>query len=78
MSFQGFRGCSSAGPSPALRTLIPLEDMAAGPGFPFDSPPAITVERDVFPTGKGFDLTGDVDSCDLASTSGELDAINGR
>jgi len=28
----------------------------------------------VFPAGKGFDLAGDVDSCHLASTSGELDA----
>ena len=63
LSLLSFRGCSSAGLSPALRTLIPLEDVPAGPGPPFDSSPAITVERDVFPAGKGFDLAGDVDSC---------------
>src|SRR5258707_8555508 len=76
MSFQGFRGGSSAGLPPELLTFIPLEDVAAGPGFPFDSSPAITVERDVFPAGKGFDLAGDVDSCHLTATSGEKDGIN--
>src|SRR5690349_22307517 len=63
LSFHGFRGCSSAGLSPALRTLIPLEDVPTGPGSPFDSSPSITVERDVFPAGIGLDLAGDVDSC---------------
>jgi hypothetical protein len=53
----------SAGLSPASRTLIPLEDVPADTGALFDSSPAITVERDVFPAGKGFDLAGDVDSC---------------
>src|SRR5712692_2845135 len=47
----------------SIRRFIPLEDVPAGPGPPFDSSPAITVERDVFPAGKGFDLAGDVDSC---------------
>jgi len=39
--------------------------------------PVLTVLAEppnVFPAGKGFDLAGDVDSCHLASTSGELDA----
>jgi hypothetical protein len=63
LCFQGFCRGNSASLSFALRTLVPFDDVAAGSGTPFNSSPAITVERNVFPTGKGFDLAGDVDSC---------------
>jgi len=74
LGFQGFCGSRSACLSPALGTLIPLEDVPAGSGPPFDSSRPSRSSETFFQPVRVLTWRVMLTRA-IASTSGELDAI---